>query len=156
LGHEVVFLHNNGFRNVFVVDIANPPLDHIEKILPDFPKERLILADFFLLKEKDFDLVLEQTFFCALPPTKRKDYVQKMTGILKDGGKLSGLLFNFPLTGEGPPFGGNEMEYRALFGPFFRLKVLESAHNSIKPRKDKELFFIFEKSTTSGQTRSIG
>lgn len=68
-----------------------------------------------------------------------------MVQLLKPGGRLAGLLFDFPLTDKGPPFGGNAEEYRALFHPFFKIKVLERANNSIAPRKGKELFFIFEK-----------
>ncbi|MEH6682829.1 MAG: methyltransferase domain-containing protein [Sediminicola sp.] len=153
-GHEVVYLHQNGFRNVFVADIAKAPLDHLGTVLPNFPKDRLLLGDFFLLKEQDFDLILEQTFFCAILPLKRKDYVAKMDGILKNGGKLVGLLFNFELTAEGPPFGGSILEYRSLFSLYFHLKVLEPAHNSIKPRKDRELFFIFEKRSDLGKSKS--
>ena len=31
-----------------------------------------------------------------------------------------------------------------LFSDKFTIKTLEKAHNSIKPRQNKELFFIFE------------
>ena len=92
-----------------------------------------------------FDLILEQTFFCALDPNLRKSYVSKMEKMLNPNGKVSGLLFNFPLTEVGPPFGGSIEEYQKLFSGKFKIKTLEKAHNSIKPRADKELFFIFEK-----------
>ena len=144
-GYEVAYLHQLGFKNVYVVDLAEQPLKRMETACPDFPKDRLIQADFFDLEHKGFDLILEQTFFCALPPERRTDYVQKMTAILKAGGKIVGLLFDFPLTEVGPPFGGSKTEYENLFKPSFQIKVLERAYNSIQPRKDKELFFIFEK-----------
>ncbi|MEJ1223889.1 methyltransferase domain-containing protein [Sediminicola sp. 1XM1-17] len=144
-GYEVIYLHGSGFRNVYVVDLAEQPLAHIAKACPEFPRDRLIQADFFDLEESNFDLVLEQTFFCALHPEQRPEYVRKMTELLKPGGKIAGLFFDFPLTDVGPPFGGNKKEYHALFRPFFQIKILERAHNSIQPRKDKELFFIFEK-----------
>ncbi|MDX1327998.1 MAG: SAM-dependent methyltransferase, partial [Arenibacter sp.] len=92
----------------------------------------------------DFDLILEQTFFCALDPDLRPQYVHKMKQLLKPTGKLVGLLFTFPLTESGPPYGGSPEEYKALFGDHFNFKVLEVAYNSIKPRANKELFFIFE------------
>ena len=60
-------------------------------------------------------------------------------------GKIAGLLFDFPLTEEGPPYGGSKAEYISLFSEKFRIKTIERAHNSIKPRQNKELFFIFEK-----------
>lgn len=144
-GYEVVYLHKCGFQNVYVIDIARQPLEQLKLVLPEIQHSHLIHGDFFDLGLKDFDLILEQTFFCALHPQLRKNYVQKMVQLLKPGGKLAGLLFDFPLTDQGPPFGGSLAEYKDLFSPYFTINVLERANNSIPPRKDKELFFIFEK-----------
>lgn len=74
----------------------------------------------------------------------RPQYAKKMASLLNPKGKLAGLLFDFPLTNEGPPFGGSKTEYINLFSNSFYLKTLEIAYNSIKPRENKELFFIFE------------
>jgi hypothetical protein len=65
--------------------------------------------------------------------------------LLRPKGKLAGLLFNFPLTDDGPPFGGSKPEYEALFKAYYNIKKLDNALNSVKPRKNRELFFIFEK-----------
>lgn len=143
-GHEVVYLYKQGFENVYVADIAHQPLQHIKLNLPDFPEEQLVEGDFFNLPLSDFDLVMEQTFFCALDPILREDYAKKMHDIIKPNGKLFGLLFNFPLTSDGPPFGGTRSEYLKLFSPYFKVNILETATNSIKPRQGRELFFIFE------------
>jgi len=144
-GYEVVYLYNSGFRNVHVIDLARQPLDKIKAEIPEIPDSQLIYGDFFNLEIQDFDLILEQTFFCALNPELRKNYGQKIYQLLKPGGRLAGLLFDFPLTLNGPPFGGNLKEYQELFHTIFTIIVLERANNSIPPRKDKELFFIFEK-----------
>ena len=144
-GYEAIYLFEKGFKNTYVVDIAEKPLKEIQANCPDFPKDQLIHADFFELEFKEFDLVLEQTFFCALLPQLRAAYVEKMHDILKDGGKLAGLFFDFPLTESGPPFGGSKADYRALFESKFRIRTLERAFNSIDPRQGNELFFIFEK-----------
>lgn len=141
-GHEFDYLVNNGFKNVHVIDIALSPLVHIAKKNPKF-KSNLIHDDFFNLDEK-FDLIIEQTFFCALQPTLRMLYAEKMQKILTPTGKIIGLLFNFPLTSKGPPYGGSKEEYLSLFSSKFIIRTLELAHNSIKPRENKELFFIFE------------
>ena len=110
---------------------------------PNFVNQ-IIQTDFFEL-EDSYDIILEQTFFCALSPTLRADYVKKMHDLLKPNGKIIGLLFDFPLTEVGPPFGGSLDEYKTLFSSLFEIKVLEKAYNSIKPRLGRELFFIFEK-----------
>ncbi|MBD0851181.1 methyltransferase [Maribacter arenosus] len=144
-GHEVEYLFKKGFTNIYVIDIALQPLQNLKARIPSFPDNHLIHMDFFDLTISDFDLILEQTFFCALDPSLREAYAMKMHGLLGPNGKLSGLLFDFPLTEDGPPFGGSVAEYRSIFSQYFTIKVLEPAYNSIKPRKDNELFFIFEK-----------
>jgi thiopurine S-methyltransferase len=144
-GYEVEYLFNRGFSNIYVVDIAQQPLDNLKNRIPHFPKNRLIHMDFFNLKESNFDLILEQTFFCALDPSLRGPYAIKMNNLLRENGKLAGLFFVFPLTEKGPPFGGDINEYNKLFFEHFKIKILERAYNSIKPRIGNELFFIFEK-----------
>ncbi len=142
--YEAEYLYNKGFTNVYVIDLVKQPLENLIKRIPNFPKEQLLQGDFFNLKD-EFDLIIEQTFFCALNPKFRDNYVSKMNDILKYNGKIIGLLFNFPLTEEGPPFGGSKEEYINRFSPFFNIKTIETAYNSIKPRAKKELFIIFEK-----------
>lgn len=142
-GYELDYLISQGFTNVHVIDLADTPLANIKKRNPEFPDNHLIQGDFFQLNDT-FDLILEQTFFCALNPELRKDYATKMYELLKPEGKIFGLLFDFPLTSEGPPFGGSKEEYLDLFSEKFNIKTLETAYNSIIPRAERELFFIFE------------
>ena len=142
--YEAEYLFNNGFLNVNVVDIALEPLQNLKKRVPNFPSENLFNIDFFEHSGK-YDLILEQTFFCALPPENRGDYAKKMATLLKKGGKLAGVLFNFPLTKEGPPFGGHKEEYEEYFKKDFIIEKLEICTNSIAPRRGRELFFIFRK-----------
>ena len=142
--YEAGWLHDNGFTNVTVIDIAPTPLNNLRERTPDFPEDYLLQTDLFE-HNKTYELILEQTFFCALPPSRRQEYVHKMYDLLNEGGKLVGLLFDFPNNGEGPPFGGSKEEYLGLFSERFYIKTLEPCYNSIKPRQGKELFFIFEK-----------
>lgn len=142
--YEMEYLHQNGFENVFVIDIAKQPLENSKKRIGTIPAHYFIHDDFFNLKDT-FDLIIEQTFFCALDPILRSTYASKMNELLSENGKIIGLFFQFPLTEKGPPFGGNKSEYINLFEPFFKIKTLETAYNSIKPRENNELFFIFEK-----------
>ncbi len=141
--YEAEYLWNKGFKNIYVVDIAKLPLENFKHRVPDFPANQLFHIDFFELDD-DFDLILEQTFFCALHPKLRTKYVEKMYQLLKPNGKLAGLLFDFELTTSGPPFGGSISEYKSLFEKKFKIKILESSINLIKERQGKELFFIFE------------
>ena len=142
--YEFEYLINNGFENIYVLDFAQSPLDNIKKRIPNCNATQLLKSDFFE-HEGSYDLILEQTFFCALDPSLRKEYVQKMQSLLNPNGKLVGLLFQFPLTEVGPPFGGSKEEYELLFTNDFEIKLLETANNSIKARQGNELFFIFIK-----------
>ncbi|WP_178988238.1 methyltransferase domain-containing protein [Winogradskyella schleiferi] len=141
--YEAEYLWNNGFLNIYVLDIAQQPLDNLKTRVPDFPESQLLHADFFELSDT-YDLIIEQTFFCALNPNLRQSYVEQMYHLLKPKGKLVGLFFNFELTEDGPPFGGSLAEYQSRFESKFNIKVLEPSINSIKERQGKELFFIFE------------
>lgn len=142
--YEAEYLFECGFKNVYVLDIASEPLQNLSNRYPDFPKDQLIEADFFKHQGK-YDLILEQTFFSALPIAKREEYVKQIHRLLKDNGKLVGLLFDLDFGNTFPPFGGNKEIYTQLFSNLFKLKTLEKAHNSIKPRANNELFIIFEK-----------
>lgn len=142
-GYEFDYLLNKGFQDTYVIDIAQKPLDTILE-RNEIEKKHLIHQDFFE-HNGQYDLIIEQTFFCALDPSLRRNYVTKMLELLKPNGKIIGLLFNFELTLEGPPFGGSKEEYINLFNDYFTIKTLENCYNSIKPRLNRELFFIFEK-----------
>ncbi|MES2811374.1 MAG: SAM-dependent methyltransferase [Bacteroidota bacterium] len=142
--YEFEYLLNNGFTNAFVLDYAEAPLENIKKRIPNCNDKQLIHADFFE-HQSEYDLIIEQTFFCALNPELRAKYAAKTHSLLSEKGKLAGLLFQFPLTEVGPPFGGSTKEYLKLFSATFEIKTLGTAYNSIKPRQENELFFIFTK-----------
>lgn len=141
--YEAEFLFRKGFKNVTVLDFAEAPLQNIKKRLPEFPDKQLVQQDFFE-HQGQYDLIIEQTFFCAINPILRMQYVNQMHQLLKPNGKLIGLLFNDEMNNDKPPFGGNKKEYETLFSSTFNIKVLETCYNSIKPREGRELFVILE------------
>ena len=143
--YEAEYLHEKGFGQVHLLDIAPLALKSFHERFPGFPEDHLINEDFFR-HEEQYDLIVEQTFFCALDPKLRENYAIKMKSLLKPGGKLVGLLFNDVLNEDHPPFGGNSDEYRALFSDHFEIQCLEKCYNSIEPRAEREVFIIFEKS----------
>ncbi|MGB6269117.1 MAG: methyltransferase domain-containing protein [Olleya sp.] len=146
--YEAEYLHNKGFKNVYVVDLSKTALQNIKTRVPSFPSSQLIQDNFFDL-DMTFDLIIEQTFFCAIDPNLRQAYAVKAHEMLKDNGKVAGLLFDAPLNDTHPPFGGCKTEYIEYFKPYFEIKVMEEAYNSINPRQGKELFFIIQKKKTS-------
>jgi len=142
--YEMEYLWNQGFTNAFVLDIAATPLENLQKRNPSIPKNHLIQTDFFQWNET-YDLILEQTFFCALHPNLRAAYAQKMASMLRPNGKLVGLFFDTDFGNDFPPFGENKEEYLSYFTPYFDILTFEKCRNSIAPRVGKELFFIFQK-----------
>ena len=142
--YEAEYLFKKGFENVHVLDFAEEPLKNIKARCKSFPTTHLIKDDFFNHKGQ-YDLIIEQTFFCALNPELRGAYAKHMHELLKPKGKLVGVLFDDVLNNDKPPFGGNTEEYVSYFMPYFKFKVFEASYNSIKPREGRELFIHFEK-----------
>ncbi len=142
--YEAEYLFRNGFNNVFLIDLSSTALNDFSKRIPQFPTEQLICDDFFNHNEK-YDLMIEQTFFCAISPDLRSQYVKHSSNILNIKGKLIGLLFNDPLNHDRPPFGGNKEEYLNYFKPFYYINKMDTAYNSIEPRNGRELFINLQK-----------
>jgi SAM-dependent methyltransferase len=143
--YEAQYLLAHGFTNITLIDIST---SLCKKLNEKFEAHlgsgiRVICGDFFEHKGA-YDLIFEQTFFCALDPHLRSQYAVKMHSLLKPGGKLVGLLFNRQFI-DGPPFSGTEQEYRKLFQQYFTIVKMENCYNSILPRKDGELFVILKK-----------
>ncbi|NOX88966.1 MAG: methyltransferase [Calditrichaeota bacterium] len=147
-GWESEYLLKKGFKNIDVLDLSPLPLQNLKKRAPDFPDEQLLNMDFFTLT-RQYDLIIEHVFFCALPPEMRPRYAQQMYRLLKPGGKLVGVLFDFPLNPDqtDPPFGGSKEEYLHYFEPLFEIRTFERCYNSHPSRQGRELFMIMIKTT---------
>ncbi|MFI0491035.1 methyltransferase domain-containing protein, partial [Flavobacterium sp.] len=141
--YEAEYLLNQGFTNVTVIDIAPTLVENLCHKFENNPNIAIVLGDFFEHEGK-YDLIIEQTFFCALPPTMRQQYVVKMHQILSENGKLAGLLFNRLFEG-GPPFGGSQAEYELLFADKFDFLKMELCTNSMIKRANTELFIELQK-----------
>lgn len=143
--HEAEWMIANGYPNVTLVDISEWVVNELREKFSAIPSSNLKILnqDFFALNGK-FDLILEQTFLCALPPQLRTDYANKIFELLSENGKLVGVLFDRTFEG-GPPFSGSIQEYRDLFKEKFEIIKLESCYNSIPPRKGSEAFVKLKK-----------
>lgn len=142
--YEAEYLVELGFKNVYLIDWSEIALNNFKKKSHHLPDENIFCEDFFK-HEGVYDIISEQTFFCAIDPSERFNYAKKVHELLVPGGKLIGLLFDDPLFEDHPPFGGSKDEYVKYFEPYFEFKVFETAYNSIKPREGRELFMLFVK-----------
>lgn len=140
-GYEAEHAFKMGFHQVCYNDIAPEAGLRFQKRVPEFPVDQIIIGDFFELTG-GYDLILEQTSFCAQPPERRDEYIDKIHDLLNPDGCYAGVLFDETFTGDGPPFGGDKEEYIALFGAKFKISTMEKCYNSIIPRQGKELFVL--------------
>lgn len=150
-GHEAFWMVRHGFQYVTLLDIAPTAVKIMEQRIQaelqgNSIQPKVICGDFFDHQEQ-YDLILEQTFFCALLPELRDAYVVQMSKLLRSGGKLVGLLFDRSFEG-GPPFGGSKEVYEQQFSTHFTVQKMEKCHNSISPRAGSEVFFIAGRTTT--------
>ena len=141
--YEAEYLLDKGFKKVTLIDFSKVVTGRLKKKYKDRPIT-IVNKNFFDHTGK-YDLILEQTFFCALNPLLREKYVEKCYRLLKAKGKIAGVFFNKRFAPVEPPFIATDDEYRRLFLPQFTFLKFESCHNSIGPRMGYELFFEFEK-----------
>lgn len=71
--YETEYLFENKFINTYVVDYSEQALSNFSKRVPSFSKSKLLSNDFFNVQGK-FDLIINETFFCAIDKNRRSDY----------------------------------------------------------------------------------
>jgi cyclopropane fatty-acyl-phospholipid synthase-like methyltransferase len=105
------------------------------------------IGDFFTLDPEPVDIVCEHTFLCALDPSRRVEYAQRIAAWLKPGGYLCGNFFivsdedarrlpGLSLTkdGAGPPFGITKHGLLELLNKRFSPLVIRPG---LKPAVDR-------------------
>lgn len=142
--YEAENLLSKGFDDITLIDISEELTNRLRERFKKAPQIKVIYEDFFN-HVGQYDLILEQTFFCTQILERREEYVRHIASLLKRGGRLVGVLFNVDFGKEGPPFGGDENEYRKLFSGLFDIRVMSPCYNSIPPRAGSELFVVMVK-----------
>lgn len=141
--YEAEYLLSKGFKNVTLIDFSSVVTQKLKEKYKNEPIN--IVNENFFEHQGRYDLILEQTFFCALPPSQREDYVKKSYELLNDKGKIAGVFFNKKFAPVEPPFIANDEEYRKYFKPSFTFLKYEKCTNSIESRMGYEVIFEFEK-----------
>ena len=125
-GYEVSYAHKIGFKNVFYMDISSEAVALFKSKNKSFPENRILSSDFFDLNlSSHFDIIIEQTFFCAQSPSRRVKYVKKTHDLLRKKGQIVGLLFGINFQKNGPPFGGDIVQYQKLFESKYEIEKLQ-------------------------------
>lgn len=145
-GHDVRAWAQAGFE-VVGMDVAPSAIEGARKLLePDLEKVSFELGDFFEPTEvaKPFDIVFEHTFFCAIQPEQRDEYVQQLLKWVKPGGHYLAINYFLPKDEDGPPFGTDREEIIERFSPHFTL-LEEWVPRSWEHRQGKERMFLWRR-----------
>ena len=141
---EAEALIERGFNSVTLCDISPTLCAKLKERFHESPGIQIVCADFFNI-DGPYDLVIEQTFFCALQPDLRYNYARQMAAIIRPGGLLAGLWFSVEFPFDGPPFGGNPTDYIQLLENDFLINEAEPCAHSVKPRQGNEWFIVAQR-----------
>lgn len=146
-GHEARALARAGFE-VTGMDITKGAISEAVSLAEaeGGQKIKFVQADFFNLPEKGFgpyDWIFEHTFFCAINPKLREDYVETVARLIRPGGGLIGMFYHIQAE-SGPPFGCTREELLERFSPQFTLE-LEKTPRSFPDREGKELLMLWQR-----------
>jgi SAM-dependent methyltransferase len=142
--YEAEALAALGFTNITLIDISEKLVKSLQEKYKNNASIKVVLGDYFE-HETQYDIILEQTFFCAINPALRQQYANHTAKLLNKNGILTGVLFNREFEQAGPPFGGSVEEYKTYFGTLFDIIKMEPCYNSIAPRAGSEVFIKFVK-----------
>ena len=148
-GHDAIYLANAGF-NVYAFDFSKDAINNLNSRITSDIFLKTYCVDFFKISNDflyQFDFILEYTFYCAISPSKRLQYVDKCHELLKEKGRLISIMLPFENNrgSNGPPFQVTRDELTLNFEKKFNVIKIEKSNLSIEPRKDIELYVEYEK-----------
>ena len=148
-GSDALYFASLGY-NVYAIDFSKYAVNYLRKKSQSLNIDiNIIHADFFNIKENyldRFDLIVEYTFYCAFEPSKRNEYVEICSKILKSKGKFVGIFLPLDaVTDTNPPFKVSTDEIIKSFSKQFILKQQFYPHNSINKRRNNEILIEFSK-----------
>lgn len=91
-----------------------------------------------------FDVVIEHTCYCAIPPDQRNDLVRLWRRMLHEEGQLIATFFAMEKR-SGPPYGSTEWEIRKRLQNQFHFLFWGRWRQSIPKRQGRELFVLAKK-----------
>lgn len=147
-GYDAVLAAKKGY-DVYAVDFSSEAIKFARELAKkEEVKVSFIHEDIFKLDtvyRKYFDYVYDYVTYCAVDPARRPEYAEKISSLLKQGGKLIALLFPVEKREGGPPFAVDVQEFYDLFSRNLSLKFSSKKINSIKPRRGREVLQIYIK-----------
>ena len=144
-------------RKVVGVDIAPLAVENARKVIEGTPNAEILLEDFFKLPlDGQVDLLYDYTFLCALPPTMRPQWAEKLAKLLKVGSTLITLMFPMVELEGGPPFTLSVSIYKELLEPYgFELYHLDKDIESLGRRQGREHLGLWKRIAEHGPVNSV-
>ena len=153
-GYEAAFLAQAGW-DVTAIDFSPAAVKSAQMAIGEWSRH-VIEADFFEYQPaQPPELIYERAFFCALPPVRRQDIVQRWAELLPPGALLAGYFFfdtNADASKKGPPFSISDQVWQELMAPHFTLLTDRAVNDSIAVFEGCERWQIWQRRhATNGQ-----
>lgn len=147
-GEDVRAIAKRG-AEVLAIDIA-PSAIALAESFPRAGSERYLLGDFLAgdaTAHGPFDWVFEHTCLCAIPPSRRADYVHAAAAALKPGGLLLAVIYSNPDNPDPakPPFACPDSEINPHFDPLFETLETRTSLPTFAEREDRETLRLYRK-----------
>ena len=140
-GHDAVAWARHG-HGVTALDIAPTAVAEGRALAAEAGVEiEWLCGDLFDLPghlHRQYDVVWEQTCFCAIEPARRPDYVAAVASLLGEGGTLRALLWNHG-KGGGPPFDVAPEHARSALAAHFLVQRIDEVARWTAVRWDEFL-----------------
>ena len=147
-GHDARLFAQHGFT-VLAVDFASDAVATMHLLNNEATPVQVLQADIFELPmgmNGRFDYILEYTCFCAIDPSRRKDYAALAARLLKPGGHFIALAFPIGTRSGGPPFVVQPDAMIELLSEHgFSLQHRELPPDSVPSRQNIEELIIMQK-----------
>lgn len=136
-GYEVQRFHDAGFA-VTAIDFSPAAVARARSLLGPL-ESSIVEGDFFVYDfgGRRFDLIYDRLFMCSLAPDRWREYVGRMSELLKPDGKLVGI-FLYGEEAEPPPFPLTGKVAAEIFQGAFRLSRSEPLPTSLPVLAGKE------------------
>lgn len=145
-GHDAALFARAG-HVVTAVDFSKEAIARGRAKYADLPNLSFHESNIFHLPTEwnhSFDIVVEHTCFCAVPPDQRNELVRLYRRMLHEEGQLLAVFFTMEKR-SGPPFGATEWEIRKRTEEHFQYLFWGRLRNSLPQRLGRELFVLAKK-----------
>ncbi len=145
-GHDAALFARAGHL-VTAVDFSKEAINRGRQKYGDIEKLTFHELNIFRIPQDwnfSFDVVVEHTCFCAVPPDQRNELVRLYRRMLHEEGQLLAVFFTMEKRA-GPPYGASEWEIRKRTEQGFHYLFWGRLRNSIPDRLGSELFVLAKK-----------